>query len=64
MNPTHSFNGQHFTLTRTGKVLSITAKQTRNGRWQYRNPDNKVIASGMNPETFVREYWYGTLETA
>ena len=64
MNPTHLFDGKQFTLSRTGKVLSITAKQTRSGRWQYRTPDGKLIASGMNPETFVREYWHGTLETA
>jgi len=51
-----------FTLISTGRVLSVTASQKR-GRWQYR-ADGKLLASGMTPDRFVAEYWFGVLEAA
>ena len=58
---THTFDGSHFYLARTGKQLSITAKQSRNGRWKFVDPDGKTIASGVTPEQFVKTFWFGTL---
>ena len=58
--PTHTFDGERFTLIRTGKVSDVIAKQTKAGRWQYR-VNGKIIASGMSPAKFVQEFWYGKL---
>lgn len=61
---THSFDGKRFTLIKTGRVLGVIASQNR-GRWRYRfetdGAAGKIIASGMPPSVFVKEYWFGTL---
>ena len=58
----YTFDGTHFHNTR-GIITSVYAKQTRAGRWQYRDTQtNKVIASGVTPAAFVASYWFGTLE--
>lgn len=62
-NATHRLDAAGtFTLTSSGRVLSVTASQKR-GRWQYR-ADGKLIASGIEPARFVAEFWHGTLDTS
>lgn len=50
--------GQFFN-TEKGREMSIFAKQTKGGRWQYRmgSHTGKVIASGMAPGAFVKSFW-------
>jgi len=59
---THSFDGERFTVIRTGKVSAIHASQKR-GRWYFRDGDAKgtLYASGVTPAEFVKRFWYGTL---
>ena len=58
-----TFDGTHFSNSK-GLITSIHAKQTKAGRWQYRMDDakGKLIASGVSPAEFVKQFWYGTLE--
>lgn len=49
-------------ISTTGKTLSVIAKQTKAGRWQYRHvSDKKLIASGMTPRQFAKEFWFTEL---
>lgn len=46
-------------ITTEGKTLGIVARQTKAGRWQYRNADNgNLYASGMTPDKFALDFWY------
>ena len=41
-----------------GRGTGVYASQTRAGRWQYRSgKGGRIIASGMPPAQFVREFW-------
>lgn len=52
-------DGRFYNLTK-GSFTAIKAVQTKAGRWQYRDVDtNRLYASGMSPEVFVKEFWYG-----
>lgn len=35
---------------------SVFAKKAR-GRWQYRTESGNLLASGMEPAEFVRQFW-------
>ena len=50
----------YFHDTEKDRPLSVHAKQTRAGRWQYRMDDAKgrLIASGISPATFVKQFWF------
>lgn len=50
--------GQFFNTER-GREMGIFAKRTRGGRWQYRMDSHtgKVLASGMAPAAFVKDFW-------
>lgn len=41
------------------EITSIAVTKNR-GRWQYRadTPKGRVIASGMSPEVFAKEFWF------
>lgn len=45
-------------VTEGGKELNVYAKKAR-GRWQYRmgSHTGPILASGMDPAAFVREFW-------
>jgi hypothetical protein len=51
-------DGQFFN-TAKGSTLSIFAKQTKAGRWQYRMGSHKgdLVAAGMSPAAFVKRFW-------
>ena len=50
----------YFHDTEKDQPLSVHAKQTRAGRWQYRIGDAKgpLVASGITPATFVKQFWF------
>lgn len=55
-----TFDGTHF--HNNGKQLGIVAKQTRAGRWQYRDTTGKLVASGVDPRTFAKQFWFAELK--
>ena len=50
----------HFYDTEKDRALSVHAKQTRAGRWQFRTGDakGKLIASGVTPAQFAKQFWF------
>lgn len=56
-----TFDGTHFHKA-DGTQLGITAKQTRAGRWQYRDTAGKLVASGIVPRTFAKQFWFAELK--
>lgn len=54
-----TIKNDHFHDTLKDTPLSVHAKQTRAGRWQYRAGEGgKIIASGMSPAEFAESFWY------
>lgn len=49
-------NGE-FWNTAKGKSTGVFAKKNR-GRWQYRLESGKILASGMQPAEFVKQFWF------
>lgn len=43
-------------VTDAGKRLGVFATKKR-GRWQYRTETGALLASGMEPAAFVRNFW-------
>lgn len=42
-----------------GPITRVTVSRTKTGRWQYRVTESgKLLASGMSPEQFAREFWF------
>lgn len=53
--------GQFVSTDDTGvtKMLGVIAKQSRTGRWQYRDADSgHLYASGMEPDAFAKKFWF------
>lgn len=50
----------YFYDTNKNRALSVYAKQTRAGRWQFRMEDakGKILASGITPAQFVKQFWF------
>lgn len=48
-------SGQFVTLT--GKQLGVYARQTKRGRWEYKDAAGHLYGSGMAPSAFVKSFW-------
>lgn len=54
------FDGLNF-IRKDGKVLGVHARQSKAGRWRFYDGSGKVIASGISPKQFVKEFWFAEL---
>ena len=52
-------DGQFYNVTKQ-RYTGVTAKKTR-GRWQYRTETGALLASGITPAQFVKEFWFAEL---
>ena len=48
-------NNQFVTLD--GKALGVYAYRAKNGRYQYKMQSGTILASGMSPAAFVKQFW-------
>lgn len=55
-----TIKNNYFHDTVKDRPLSVHAKQTRAGRWQYRMNDAKgrLIGSGIPPAQFAKQFWF------
>lgn len=44
-----------------GKELAVVVTM-KNGRYYYRTEGGRILASGMTPAKFAREFWFAELD--
>lgn len=60
--PTHSFDGEKFTILATGKVIESVVVRRRSGHVHFECADgSRILASALTPADFVKRFWGGTL---